>query len=294
MALSSAELYALMLAALTYLQDDGHQFERGVEKAGLSRDEFWLLNRFRYFPGSAAPGDFSTFGPYTSVSIYERNLEALVGKKYAESLEPGRYRSSDSGRKLIETLYRDYFNAIARHNALPEADVHRLGVLADRAVTAAVRQPDVPAPLTNAARSTFPDIDQPWVYAERRVVAMALFRGDAHIAAWRDDGWSGPRIEVSTVLFNATERLTAAQLREATARLDDRDFKSAVAALHSGGEVSHNLDDQYTLTKSGRAARQVVEDSTNRNFAVMFNIFDQAELQDCIHLLEQVRGPIGA
>ena len=294
MALSSAELYALILAALTYLQDDGHQFERGIEKAHLTPDEFWLLNRFRYFPGSVAPGDFLTFGPYTSASIYERNLEALVGKKYAESLEPGRYRSSDSGRKLIETLYRDHFNAIARHNALPEADVHRLGALADRAVTAAVRQPDVPAPLTNAARSTFPDIDQPWVYAERRVVAMALFRGDAHIAAWRDDGWSGPRIEVSTVLFNATERLTAAQLREATARLDDKDFKSAVAALHSGGEVAHNLDDQYALTKSGRAARQVVEDLTNRNFAVMFNIFDQAELQDYIHLLERVRGPIGA
>jgi hypothetical protein len=294
MALSSAELYALIMAALTSLQDDGHQFERGIERARLTHDEFWLLNRFRYFPGSAAPGDFLTFGPYTSVSIYERNLEALVSKKYAETIEPGRYRSSESGRKLIDTQYRDYFNAIARHKILTEAEVRRLGELADRAVNAAVRQPDVPAPLTNAARSTFPDVDQPWVYAERRVVAMALFRGDAHIAAWRDDGWSGPRIAVSTALFNTTERLSAAQLREATARLDDKDFKSAVAALHSGGEVSHNADDQYTLTRSGRAARQVVEDQTDYNFAVMFNIFDQAELQDFIQLLERVRGPIGA
>ena len=89
--------------------------------------------------------------------------------------------------KLIDTLYRDYFNAIAKHHALPEADVQRLGVLANRAANAAVRQPDVPAPLTSAARSTFPDITQPWVYAERRVVALALYRGDAHIAAWRED-----------------------------------------------------------------------------------------------------------
>lgn len=292
MALSSAELYSLILAALTYLQDDGQQFERGIAKAALTPDEFWLLNRFRYFPGSAAPSDFLTFGPYTSTSIYQRNLDALVTKKYAEAIETGRYRANDNGRKLIETLYRDYFNAIAKHDVLPEAEVHRLGELADRAVNAAVRQPDVPAPLTNAARSTFPDIDQPWVYAERRVVAMALFRGDAHIAAWRDDGWSGPRIAVSTALFNTTERLSAAQLREATARLDDKDFKSAVAALHSGGEVAHNLDDQYALTKSGRAARQLVEDLTNRNFLVLFNIFDQAELQELVHLLERVRGPI--
>ncbi len=294
MALSSAELYALILAALTYLQDDGQQFERGVEKANLTSDEFWLLNRFRYFPGSTAPSDFLTFGPYASVSIYERNLEALVTKKYAESLEPGRYRASETGRKLIDALYRDYFNAIAKHHALPEADVQRLGELADRAVNAAVRQPDVPASLTSAARSTFPDSHQPWVFAERRVVAMALYRGDAHIAAWREDGWSGPSIAVSTVLFNATERLSGAQLREATARLDDKDFKSAVAALHSGGEITHTADDQYALTKSGRAARQLVEDRTDHNFATIFNIFDQTELQDFSQLLERLRGPIGA
>lgn len=294
MALSSAELYSLILAALTYLQDDGHQFERGVEKAELTRDEFWLLNRFRYFPGSIAPSDFLTFGPYTSTSIHARNLEALVAKKYAEAIEPGRYRVNDNGRKLIETLYRDYYNAIAKHDAVPVEEIQRLGELADRAANAAVRQPDVPAPLTNAARSTFPDIDQPWVFTERRVVAMALFRGDAHIAAWRDDGWSGPRIEVSTILFNAAERLSSTQLREAAARLDDKDYKSALSALYSGGEVTRNADDQYTLTKAGRAARQVVEDMTNRNFAAIFNIFDPSEMQELIHLLERVRGPVSA
>ncbi len=47
MALSPAELYALVLSALNYLQDDGGQFRKGAEKAGLTREEFWLLTRFR-------------------------------------------------------------------------------------------------------------------------------------------------------------------------------------------------------------------------------------------------------
>ncbi len=293
MALSSAELYSLILAALTYLQDDGHQLERGVEKAGLNPDEFWLLNRFRYFPGSAAPSDFLTFGPYTSISIYARNLESLAAKKFAESIEAGRYRASEVGRKFIETLYRDYFSTIAKHHALSTADIQRLGEVADRAVNAAVRQPDVPAPLTNAARSAFPMIDQPWVYAERRVVALALYRGDAHIAAWREDGWSGPSVAVSTALFKANDRLSEPQLREATTRLDDKDFKSAVAALHSGGELWHRAE-QYALTKAGRVARQAVEDLTNRNFMAIFNIFDESELQEFIQLLERIRGPLEA
>ena len=68
----AAELYALVLSALNYLQDDGGQFRKGAEKAGLTREEFWLLNRFRYFPGTVAPGDFLTFGPYASLSTYEQ------------------------------------------------------------------------------------------------------------------------------------------------------------------------------------------------------------------------------
>src|SRR5512135_2695929 len=157
MALSAADLYALVLSALNYLQDDGGQFRKGQEKAGLTREEFWLLNRFRYFPGTVAPGDFLTFGPYVSISTYEQQLESLVAKKFAQTVDTSRYRLAEAGRKLVEQLYRDYFAAIARHDRLDEAGVRRLGALADQAVAYLVRQPEVPAPITNATRSAFPE-----------------------------------------------------------------------------------------------------------------------------------------
>jgi hypothetical protein len=117
------------------------------------------------------------------------------------------------------------------------------------------------------------------------------FAATRTFAAWRDDGGvAAHRNEHG--LFNATgaERCPAARSQ----RLDDKDYKSALSALYSGGEVTRNADDQYALTKSGRAARQLVEDLTNRNFAVILNIFDQSEVQEFIHLLERVRGPISA
>jgi hypothetical protein len=291
MGLSAADLYALVLSALTYLQDDGGQFRKGGEKAGLTREEFWLLNRFRYFPGTVAPGDFLTFGPYASISTYEQQLESLVAKKFAQAVGVGRYRSAEAGRKLVEQLYRDYFAAIARHDRLDETGVQRLGALADRAVAHLVRQPDVPAPITNAARSAFPETTRSWVYAERRVTALAVFRDDAHIAAWREDGWSGPRIVVSTALFKAAQPLPYEQLRAAVAQLSDKDFKSASSALHSGGEISHTAEDRYMLTAAGRQARQAVEDQTNRNYGVLFNALSPDELEELVALLEQVRGP---
>jgi predicted transcriptional regulator len=291
MALSAAELYALVLSALNYLQDDGGQFRKGTQKAGLTREEFWLLNRFRYFPGSVAPGDFLTFGPYASVSTYEQQLDSLVAKKFAEAVDTGRYRLAEAGRKLVEQLYRDYYAAIARHDRLNDADVQRLGTLADRVVAFLVRQPDVPSPITNAARSAFPEITRPWVYTERRVTALAVFRDDAHIAAWREDGWNGPRIAVSTALFKAAQPLPYVQLRAAVAQLNDKDFKSVVSALHSGGEVTHNVQDIYKLTPAGRHARQAVEEMTDHNYAVLFNALSSDELKELVDLLEQVRGP---
>lgn len=287
MILSGAEIYRLVLSALTYLQDDGGQFQRGYEKAGLASDEFWLLNRFRYFPGSVAPNDFLTFGPYASVSTYARLLDSLAAKKFAEALEGGRYRSNEAGRRLIDNLYRDYFGAIARHDRLPEDSVRQLGALADRAVAGVLRQREVPTPITSAARSTFPASDQPWVYAERRVVAMAVFHDDAHVTAWRENGWSGPRIAVSTALFKAAGPLTAGQLREAAARLDDRDFETALAALEAADEVARD-DGRYQLTPTGRAARQAIEDVTDHHYEHLLQSLEGTEAQELTALLERL------
>ncbi len=290
MALSPADLYALVLSALNYLQDDGGQFRKSVDKARLTREEFWLLSRFRHFPGTVAPGDFLTFGPYASTSTYEEQLGTLVAKRFAEAVSTGRYRPAEAGRKLMEQLYRDYFAAIARHDRLAEAGVQRLDALADRVVAYLVRQPDVPSTITNATRSAFPETTRVWVHAERRVTALAVFRDDAHIAAWREDGWTGPRIAVSTALFTSAQPLPHDRLRAAVAQLNDKDFKSAVSALHSGGEVSRSDEDVFKLTAAGRQARQVVEDLTNRNYGVLFHALSPDELKELVDLLEQVRG----
>jgi hypothetical protein len=95
-------------------------------------------------------------------------------------------------------------------------------------------------------------------------------------------------------LYKAGQPLPREQLRAAVVQLNDKDFLSAISALHSGAEVSHTADDIYKLTNAGRQARQVVEDLTDQNYAVLFNALTPDDLKDLIALLEQVRGPIGA
>lgn len=289
MTLLPAEIYQLILAALPRLQDDGSQFQRAIAKQQLTDLEFWLLSRLRYFPASVTPGDFQTYGPYTSISNYEQALDSLTAKGLVEEVDTNRYRATEAGRKLIEKLYHDYFGRIARHDFLPPAEIQRLNGLADRVLNSALHQPNLPTPITEATVSVFPAIEDAWVVAERRFVALNAFRDDVHIAAWRGEGWSGPEIELSTTLFQSADGLNPAQLREALAALNDKDFKSALSALHSNSEVSHTSDSLYKLTPAGRASRQKIEELTNRNFGLPFNTLEPIDLEALIELLEKIR-----
>ena len=121
-------------------------------------------------------------------------------------------------------------------------------------------------------------------------MALTTFRDDAHIAAWRDEGWSGPEIALSTALFQSANGLNGTQLREATATLNDKDFKSALSALHSNAEVGHT-EEQYFLSPAGRTSRQKIEDATNRNYSLPFSTLEPIDLEELIGLLEKARGP---
>lgn len=290
MTVSPAEIYQLVLAALHRLQDDGGQFQRAIGRKQLSDLEFWLLSRLRYFPASITPGDFQTYGPYTSVANYEQSLEALTAKGLVEKVETNRYRSAETGRKLIEKLYHAYFSRIAKHDFLHAAEIQRLSALADQVLNSALHQPNLPTPITQATFSVFPSNEDVWVMAERRMVALSAFRSDSHIAAWRDKGWSGPEVALSTALFQSADGLDHDQLRAAAAALNDKDFKSALSALSADGEISSNYD-RYRLSAAGQTSRQKIEDRTNRNYSLPFNALEPVERDEIVELLEKTRGP---
>ena len=287
MRLPIADLYARLSGATARLQDDGGVFRRFTEKHRLDRLEFWLATRLRYFPGSATPNDFSTFGPYTSVSKYQGALGGLAEKKLVERSGEGRYRLTDAARKGLADTYAEYFARVARLNLLPEADAQSLYQLVDQAYISALRQADVPVPILNAAHSVLPEIDSVWVQLERRMVGLMIFRDESHIAAWRGAGYTGPRIELSSLLFGAADGLSHDELRAAASRLDDKDFVSALSALHSGGEVTQRAE-RYKLSKAGRATRQEIEEATDRNYARPFAALEDDRFDALIELLDKL------
>jgi hypothetical protein len=152
--------------------------------------------------------------------------------------------------------------------------------------SAALRQSDVPTPILSAAHSVLPETDSIWVQLERRLVGLTIFREEAYIAAWREAGYTGPRIELSTALFQAGEQsLSYDEMRQAASRLDDKDFVSALSALHSGGEVTQR-EERYRLSKSGRAAREEIEAATDRHYARPFSTLEDEALDRMVGWLD--------
>jgi len=290
MRLSGSDLYARVSKATSRVQDDGGLFRRFKDKHQLDDLEFWLVTRFRYFPGSATPNDFLTFGPYTSVSRYRDALSSLVRKKLAAHAAEGRYRLAESTRKAIGDTYTEYFARVARINDLDGGQAESLFELTDRVYATAQRQGEVPVPNLSAAHSTLPDSGSIWVQLERRLAGLSLYRADAHIAAWREVGYTGPRVELSTALFGAPDGLSEGELRAAAPKLDDHDFLSALSALHSGGEATLR-EERYKLTQVGRAVRQAIEDATDRNYERPFAVLEDDQLDRLIELLDKLAEP---
>lgn len=286
MRLSPLEIHGRVSEAVSRLQDDDGVFRRFIEKHHLDRVEFWLVARFRYFPGSVTANDFVTFGPYTSVSIYQDALNALAEKDMVNRVGEGRYKLAAAMRKALGETYQEFFARVARTNALPDEDAAWLYASIDRVYTAALRQSEVPTPILNAAHSVLPESDSTWVQLERRLVGLMIFHDEAHIAAWREAGYTGPRVEVSTALFRAGEEpLSYDELRQAAERLDDKDFTSALSALHAGGEVTQR-EERYRLSASGRAAREEIEAATDRHYARPFATLGDEELDRVARLLD--------
>lgn len=287
MRLAPAEVHHRLSEAVSRLQDDGGIFRRFVESRRLDGVEFWLMTRFRYFPGSATPGDFATFGPYTSVSKYQDALEALAQKKEVERAGEGRYRLAKPAHKAITGVYDEYFSYVARVDALPGEEAAALHEWVDRMYTAALRQSDVPVPILNAAHSVLPDSDSIWVHIERRLVGLLIYRDDSHIAAWREAGYTGPRIELSTALLQVEEGIAHDELRQAASRLDDKDFVSALSALHSSGEVTRRAD-RYRLSRTGRQVREGIEADTDRNYGRPFAALEEEQLDRMMQRLAKI------
>jgi hypothetical protein len=231
-----------------------------MEELGLDRPAFFFVINLSYQPDEGARLE-QLGNPYPTV--FDSQLAAASAARGAGLVDEsgGRWRLTANGRELAATFRKESTTYFATLEPIPRADLARLASLLGEGL-ASIERSDVPKDhLLRVARYRG-DGKTPMGALDDAVFGLWQARDDCHMASWRDAGFTGPVFDVLTRLW----RKEAATEPELAAKLSGQrpaDIRSALAALRRDGLVRA---DGLETTARGAAARQHIEDETDRRF----------------------------
>ena len=237
-----------------------------TEELGLDRPTFiWAINlSYRGDRGaSAEPGDLaSVYG--TIPGRWLPMAAAARGAGLAEERD-GRWYLTEKGRGLTAAMHEAARAHYATLAPLPKDELAELARLLDRAFFAAARASE-PAkrqhtPFAFAYRGEEPPTGS-FAQLDAAVYGLWQVRDDCHMSAWRASDLTGPEIEVLTRMWRE-EAADESALADLLPHQRPEDVSAAIGRLRRDGLVEA---DALTTTARGAAARQKIEDETDRLF----------------------------
>jgi Helix-turn-helix family len=237
-----------------------------TEELGLDRATFiWAINlSYRGDRGATAePGDLtSVYG--TIPGRWLPMAAAARGAGLAQERE-GRWYLTEKGRGLAAAMHEAARAHYATLTPLPKEELAELARLLDKAFVAAAKSPE-PAkrqhtPFAFAYRGDDPP-EGSFAQLDAAIYGLWQVRDDCHMAAWRATDLSGPEVELLTRLWRE-EAADEVALADLVPHQRPEDVTASLARLRKDGLVEA---DALKTTGRGAAARQKIEDETDRLF----------------------------
>lgn len=237
-----------------------------TEELGLDRPTFiWAINlSYRGDRGaSAEPGDLtSVYG--TIPGRWLPMAAAARGAGLAEE-RTGRWFLTEKGRSLAAAMHAAARAHYATLAPLPKGELAELAGLLDRAFRAGAKASEptkrVHTPFAFGYRGDEPPAGS-FAQLDAAIYGLWQVRDDCHMAAWRVSDLTGPEVEVLTRTWRE-EAADEAALIDLLPHQRPEDVSAAVARLRMDGLIE---PDTLKATAKGAAARQAIEDETDRLF----------------------------
>ena len=229
------------------------------------------------------------FNPYPTFNPIFDNLPSLLEGGYL-SLSEGRYLVTPRGRTLIERVEQAKHDYTATLAPLPLPELTRLANLLE-AIAQRMWQASEPAIKAHQARCHRLPITPPapMVRLDAAIFALWMARDDAHIAAWRAKGLSGPQVDLLTSLWKG-EAHTLPELTTAFEELQHPDdILRGIAALSEAGYVLVE-GERIALTEDGQRVRTRIEEETDRIYFTPWPSLTQDDLNWIHSSLEKICG----
>jgi hypothetical protein len=265
--------------------------ERRSEESGLdTRTWGLLLAALTFEPETITPERLRVRMPYMAADTYLAQLACAAETGHLEEVTPGEYRLTEIGRTDAQRSVKEVRMAMAGADPLPPADSERLAHLFDRLVQAALDT--APPPDTWSICLSYklmPSPSPPLPYVEQALSCLAVYRDDAHLAAWQPSGLSGTALETLTLLWRGeADSLEAVCEKLAHRGHPPQVYAEALARLRERRLIK-GPDSAPRLTETGQRFRDQVEADTDRYFFAPWNRLDDAEKAELTSLLTRLR-----
>lgn len=289
---SRRDLIALFPRFLTLRRRGWIGLASFLEERGISRPESFLLLALAE---EADPGVWLTratmrrdlFNPYSTIDpLIFAALPDLVAHGLLAEREDASYAVTASGRALIADLEQAARAYLATLEFAPLVDLAPLADVLLRlasAMWAAPEPADKPHQARFQRRLPVREDDAPLVRLEAAILALWLARDDAHNAAWRAQGFTGPAFDIFSRIWNGEaasildlQRILALQQRP-------EDIEAALVGLQQTGYVART-GNEVVLTPAGRVIRDAIEAETDRVYFAPWTADDTT----IVHWQEQI------
>jgi DNA-binding MarR family transcriptional regulator len=234
---------------------------RAMEELGIDRPAFaFVVGGVALQPDEGARL-VDIFNPYVTVFDQWHAAAAMAQGAGLVDEVGGKWHATAKGRALFARVRKEADAYLATLAPIPTAELARLAALLARAL-AAIEASDVPKdhlPRTARFRG---DGTIPLVALENALFGLWQARDDCHMSSWRASGFDGPTFDILTRIWRS-EASDDAALQARLAQQKPSDVQSAVTALRRDGLVR---SEALAVTERGAAARQSVEDETDRRF----------------------------
>ena len=236
---------------------------RAIEELGIDRPAFsFVVDLGVTDPDGTNPARL--YSPYATIHDGTRAAATTaVGAGLAEETAKG-WRLTAKGRDLLVRTRRAADEYLAGLSVpLSREELSRLASALGRAFDATRHGLDRRHHdhISRAARMAG-DGSEPMVALENAVYGLWQARDDCHVTAWRAAGLDGPTLDVLTRIWRR-EATTEEELASKLPRQRPDDVRREIEGLRQRGLVEPNA---LATTAAGGAARQSVEDETDRLF----------------------------
>jgi DNA-binding MarR family transcriptional regulator len=215
------------------------------------------------------------------LELYDGLVEAGFARRSAgKRLDGDHYRLTGRGRELIEGFFQIAQTGIARAEALPAGEMAQLSDLLGRLVQASLESPATASKsVLKSSRWTDPGPGaEAIVLLDQYTTDLQRYHEDAHIAAWRSYGVSGPEWEAFTLL-RRDEAATPNEIHEQRPNrgYTEEDYAAALQALAGRGWLVQD-EGRYRVTAAGARIREEAESETERLFFESWSVLNEDEL----------------